>query len=142
MDKIIKNNPFFESVWSILESRQNVTVTVKGYSMGPFLRSERDSVTIAPLSALGRGVKKGDILFFINRTERGESYVMHRVIAVKDGVYTLRGDNNPLKMKEYCRLKDVKGVVVSCNRDGRVYLPKSLKWQLYRYAIYVYRLLR
>lgn len=139
MLKTIKNTDFFESVLSLLLDGQSVTIPVKGWSMGPFLRSEKDNVTIAPVESLGRDLKKGDIVLFIHHRLNGDIYVMHRIISINDDMYTLRGDNNPLNMKEYCRRGDIMGVIVSCRRDGKVYKPSSIKWRVYRWLILFYR---
>lgn len=139
MLRTINNRDFFNNVLSLLQDGQRVTIPVKGWSMGPFLRSDKDSVTIAPLDSLGRDLQCEDIVLFIHHRSGEDLYVMHRIISINDGVYTLRGDNNPLKMKEYCRKGDIMGVVVSCRRDGKIYTPRSLKWRVYRWLILFYR---
>lgn len=58
----------------------------KGTSMEPMLRQNRDLVVIeVPASRL----KKDDIALY----RRGENYVLHRVIDVKEDRYLIRGDN-------------------------------------------------
>ena len=58
----------------------------KGTSMEPMLRQNRDLVVIeVPASRL----KKYDVAFY----RRGESYVLHRVVDVKEDHYLIRGDN-------------------------------------------------
>ena len=58
----------------------------KGVSMEPMLRQNRDLVTIeVPVSRL----KKYDVALY----KRGDRYVLHRVIGVKEGFYLIRGDN-------------------------------------------------
>ncbi len=58
----------------------------KGTSMEPMLRQNRDLVVIeVPASRL----KKDDVAFY----RRGESYVLHRVVDVKEDRYLIRGDN-------------------------------------------------
>ena len=58
----------------------------KGTSMEPMLRQNRDLVTVkAPQARL----RKYDVALY----RRDDSYVLHRVIGVKDGYYRIRGDN-------------------------------------------------
>ena len=58
----------------------------KGTSMEPMLRQNRDLVIIeVPASRL----KKYDVALY----RRGESYVLHRVVDVKEDCYLIRGDN-------------------------------------------------
>lgn len=58
----------------------------RGVSMEPMLRQNRDLVTIeVPVSRL----QKYDVALY----KRDTSYVLHRVIDVKEGYYLIRGDN-------------------------------------------------
>lgn len=58
----------------------------RGRSMEPMLRQNRDLVIVqVPASRL----KKNDVALYKHR----ESYVLHRVIEVKDDHYRIRGDN-------------------------------------------------
>lgn len=59
----------------------------KGRSMLPLLRQNRDLVIIEPPK--GR-LKRRDIALF----KRGNDYVLHRVIKVRENDYVFRGDNN------------------------------------------------
>lgn len=67
--------------------------TVHGDSMMPLLRQNIDMVKIVPVS---NTLKKLDLPLYKRPT--GE-YVLHRIIAVKDGYYIICGDNRFLKEK-------------------------------------------
>ncbi|MDO4736491.1 MAG: hypothetical protein Q4B21_05700 [Bacteroidia bacterium] len=141
MNKVYKNNIFFNEIRSILLSGQSVTIPVKGYSMGPFLREERDNVTIAPLADKMPG--KGEIVLFSNKLKDGtENFIMHRIIKKQGDRFTLRGDNNPLKMKEYCSVNDILGIVTSCNRKGKHYTPDNFLWRGYALLKHIYLRIR
>ncbi|MBQ3703022.1 MAG: S24/S26 family peptidase [Oscillospiraceae bacterium] len=82
----------------------------KGTSMEPMLRQNRDLVVIeVPASRL----KKDDVAFY----RRGESYVLHRVIDVKEDRYLIRGDNT--YTLENVPEKAVLGVLTAFVRKGK-----------------------
>ena len=70
----------------ILTRDGKLVYRTKGVSMEPMLRQNRDLVVISvPSSRL----RKYDVALY----RRGGSYVLHRVIDVKDDGYLIRGDN-------------------------------------------------
>lgn len=69
--------------------REGVFVsTTVGISMVPMLRNRHDTIVIRPLAPSER-LHVGDVPLY----RAGERYVLHRVIAVHDGWYAIRGDN-------------------------------------------------
>ena len=70
----------------ILARDGTLVYKTRGVSMEPMLRQNRDLVIIqVPSSRL----QKYDVALY----RRGEKYVLHRVLAVRDGRYLIRGDN-------------------------------------------------
>ena len=59
---------------------------VRGVSMEPMLRQNRDLVILRPPAAR---LKKYDVALY----RRGGDYVLHRVIGTEQGRYRIRGDN-------------------------------------------------
>ena len=59
----------------------------RGVSMRPLLKENRDLVTIRPFD--GR-LKKYDVPLY---RRRGNRYTLHRIIAVRENDYVIRGDN-------------------------------------------------
>ena len=57
-----------------------------GISMQPLLKTHRDSVVIKPKK---ERLKRLDVALY----KRGDAYVLHRVLEVKDWGYIIRGDN-------------------------------------------------
>ena len=57
-----------------------------GVSMLPLLKNRRDTVVV---QAKTERLKPLDVALY----KRGDAYVLHRVIAVKEGGYIIRGDN-------------------------------------------------
>ncbi len=106
----------------------------KGVSMEPMLRQNRDIVVISvPSSRL----RKYDVALY----RRGRSYVLHRVIAVKDDGYLIRGDNT--FSLESVPDDAVIGVLTAFKRKGKdfdVNHPAYRRYVRFWHAIYPLRL--
>lgn len=71
-----------------IRAGREITITVRGNSMSPFLHDSRDQAVLA--SAEGRCIRRGDIVFY--QRDSGQ-FVMHRVYDVRaDGVMRFAGD--------------------------------------------------
>lgn len=66
-----------ETIEELLSSGGEIVLTVTGTSMVPFLRPERDAVTIERADSF----KKGDIVLYVRPNE---AFVLHRIVAVED----------------------------------------------------------
>lgn len=101
---------------------------VRGVSMYPMLRYRRDPVLIHPL----RGeLKRYDVAVY----DRGDGYVIHRILEVRPDCYVFRGDN--CIGKEIVPKSLVLGVVVGFWRvprhggDGRFISVQDRFYRLY-----------
>jgi len=105
----------------------------RGVSMEPMLRQNRDLVVIrVPASRL----KKYDVALY----RRGDAHVLHRVVAVRDDHYLIRGDNTYALE----RVPDaaVIGVLTGFQRKGRQHDVTEPGYRLYArfwHAIYPLR---
>lgn len=106
-----------------LLARDGVLVyKIRGVSMEPMLRQNRDLVTIrVPASRL----KKYDVALY----KRGDSYVLHRVIGVADDHYLICGDNT--YVLEHVPDSAVIGVLTAFKRKGREHSVTEPGYQLY-----------
>lgn len=97
--------------------------TVTGNSMYPMLRSRRDTIVVRPCAGrLGRY----DVALY----KRGEKYVLHRVLEVRQDDYVIRGDN--CLAKEYGITDgDVLGVLTAFHRDEHPVSLESIWYKLY-----------
>ena len=112
MDKLVINNDeFFGKVISLLEEGKEVTIPVKGFSMLPFIRGEKDLVV---LEKPGRDLSVDDIVLF----RYGGHYVMHRIISVEGETYVIMGDGVPQNTEKVTR-SDIYGLVKRILRNGR-----------------------
>ena len=107
----------------------------RGYSMKPLFSHHRDVVVISPPDG---ELKKYDVALY----PMGESdYILHRVIAVRESCYVIRGDNT--YVKEYVPKDKVIGVLTEFTRAGKHRTCKDLSYRIYsRFwcAIYPIRL--
>lgn len=109
------------------KGKQSVTFVVRGYSMRPFLEDRRDKVILTP----PRTPRIGDVVL----AAVGEKlYALHRVIKIENGKYTMRGDGNPLSMKEQFRETDIIGIAQAFIRKGKVVSTSGIKWRAYSFT--------
>lgn len=124
--KQIENHIFMQEIHRMFnqQNRKSVTFVVKGVSMNPFLESGRDKVVLAP----PRTPKIGDVVL---AEVKKETYALHRVIKIENGTFTMRGDGNPLWMKETFTEKDIVGIADAFIRKGKQVSTSSRKWRCY-----------
>ena len=95
----------------------------RGYSMKPLLSHRRDVVVILPPDG---ELKKYDVALY----PMGESdYILHRVIAVREDCYVIRGDNT--YVKEYVPKDKVIGVLTEYTRAGKHHTCRDLSYRIY-----------
>ncbi len=106
-----------------MDSGAEAQLTVVGTSMQPLFKDGRDSVYLQrPKNA----PKKGDILFYRRKDGR---YVLHRIVAEKQGAYLCCGDN---QYRKECVLPgQIIAVVTGFVRSGREYTLREAGYRLY-----------
>ena len=134
---MVGDDLFFAMIGDLLSEGKEVLMTPKGFSMLPFIHSDRDSVTLERVSG---PLSVGDIVLFRYKGK----YIMHRIYAIgKDGI-TLMGDGN-LNVMEHCTASDVIGIVTGLTKgNGRRIKPgKARVWRtlkpLRRWLLAIYR---
>ena len=105
-------------------NKKSVTFVVKGVSMHPFLESGRDKVVLVP----PRIPRVGDVVL---AEIRKETYALHRVIKIEGDTYIMRGDGNPLWMKEHFIKENIVGIADAFIRKGKLVHTSSRKWRWY-----------
>lgn len=118
-----------------LERKGKLTYICVGVSMLPLLRQRKDIITIEKKQ--GR-CKKYDVALY--KRPNG-SYVLHRVVEVREKDYVILGDN--CVNKEYgITDENILGVMTSFVRGSREYSVNNRLYRLYSklwYAIYPMR---
>lgn len=121
--RVIPNALLFASVEEIIAEGKSVDITVKGFSMRPFLRDGRDAVTISPIGA--EELRVGMVVLFRYRN----AHVLHRIRAIRDGRLTIEGDGN-YRLCEEAAVEDVVGYVSSVTLGGGATLSYgSARWR-------------
>lgn len=122
---VIDTGVLFGLISEQLEAGRDVSFTVTGMSMWPFLCSKRDQVTIRRCS--GEEVKKGDVVLL---QVSDDQYLLHRITDTCNTEFETTGDGNCFRdgqfPGEYIRAK-----VVRICRKGKEEDPLSRKWKLY-----------
>ncbi|HZJ75602.1 MAG TPA: nucleotidyltransferase family protein, partial [Clostridia bacterium] len=107
-----------------LESGKEFTLPVTGTSMLPLLVEKRDSII---LKKAAPPLQKGDLPLY---RRADSSFVLHRIVRVKDGKYIMSGDNQFIS--EYGITDDmIIGVVTKIIRNGKEFSVRSLPYMLY-----------
>ena len=96
----------------------------KGKSMWPMIKSKQDVVDIVPVS---HTLKKYDLALYYRPSEN--RCVLHRILAVKDGIYIFYGDN--CWEREVVPFEYVMGVAAKFYKNGNWISVKNRKYQLY-----------
>ena len=106
-----------------LERSGTLVFTNKGRSMMPLLRENRDLMVIEKKGP--ERCKKYDAVLF----KRGERYVLHRILKVREQDYYVVGDN--CRKGGYVRDSQILGVLKQVVRDGRTISPEDPDYQRY-----------
>ena len=121
----VNNHLFMQEITRVFgQGKKSVTFVVRGFSMRPFLEDGRDKVILAP----PREPKIGDVVL---AEVKKETYALHRVIKKENGVYTMRGDGNPLWMTEQFTQEKIVGIANGFIRKGKEVSTSSRKWRYY-----------
>ncbi|MGN0202447.1 MAG: S24/S26 family peptidase [Candidatus Cryptobacteroides sp.] len=112
MDRMtLENAAFFATVEEMIAQGKSVSITPKGNSMMPFIRSGMDSVLLSPLR---EEPKVGDIVLF----RLSGRHILHRLSSVDGDRLTAMGDGN-IRGEEHFRRSDLIAVVTGIRRKGR-----------------------
>ncbi|GAB6975630.1 peptidase S41 [Prevotella falsenii] len=122
-----ENAVFLPEIVKILNEGHTVTLTLRGYSMRPFLENCRDKALLVKPSTIAIG---DPVLAEITP----KHFVLHRIVAINGESVTLLGDGNLLT--EHCQKKDIVGAVIGFYRKGRTTLDRTdgRKWRCYSYV--------
>lgn len=116
-----------------LSESGKIVSSISGFSMYPLLKNQRDTVTVETIS---RKIKKYDVLLY----RRNEKYILHRVIAVKNSGYIIRGDNCFFTETDITD-GNILGIMTAFCRNGRIHSADEFSYKLYsRIWVFIYPL--
>ena len=116
-----------------LEQNGEMTYTNRGISMLPLLKQGRDLFTIRRKGA--ERCQKYDVVLY---RRPPESYVLHRIVAVRPDDYILLGDNC-LNKETGITDRDIIGVMTGYVRKGKAHSTDDFGYMLYsRWIVLTY----
>lgn len=131
------NDMLFNEISALLADGKDVTVTVKGRSMQPFLVGGRDRVTLRRCGP--ESIRSGSIV--LTRENDSGRVVLHRVVKRIGDKLILQGDGNRIQT-ETTSVNAVAGIAVSFVRNGKIRSTLSLSWRLYSLFMLTFMALR
>jgi hypothetical protein len=121
----LRNDIFFAEVERMISEGQSVTISVKGFSMRPMMRSDKDKVILTAHS--DNDIKQSAVMLF-----RHKGYhIMHRIIDIKENNITFAGDGNYRKTEQATKDDIVAQVTAIIRPSGRVISLDSWRWRIY-----------
>lgn len=119
-----------EHIEQLLRDERLLVSTTVGISMWPMLRNRRDTIVVRPLRPHARLAVGDAPLYTTEDPTRGKRYVLHRVVDVHDGWYSIRGDN--CLLTEHVRDDQILGRLEEFYRGSRhVVVDSSHAYRLY-----------
>ena len=119
----LSNELFFAEVEQLISQGENVTITIKGNSMRPWLQNSKHKVIVRPLA--DSILQCGDIALFRYKGK----HILHRVVKIENDKITFSGDGN-IGIKEQASKDDVIALVESIiTPSGRVIECNSNEWK-------------
>lgn len=108
----------------LTEEGKNVSLTISGNSMSPYLIHERDQVFFEKPKV---PLKRGDIVFF--QREDGQ-YIMHRICKAKREGYYIVGDAQT-EIEGPISEEQIFGVVTKVRRKGKLEQSGDFWWDFF-----------
>lgn len=124
MNKIVSMEDLIPLMKEQIKNNGEVTFTPKGNSMLPLLRNNKDTVTLCKAEF---PLKKYDVPLYVR--ENGK-YVLHRVVAIENDSYVMRGDNQFIN-EPGIREEQIIGIIHSFTRKNKRYDCNSIAYRLY-----------
>ncbi len=123
--KMTESKALFSFVEETVNNGGSVKIKIAGFSMYPLVTSRRDSVLLTKAET----VKKGDVPLI--KREDG-SFVLHRVVGIKNGYFMLRGDYEQ-KIEYPVKSSQVVAVAKGFYRNEKYIDCDSLLYKLYSF---------
>lgn len=124
MVKTVSNSLFFSWVEEEIAKGNEVRFKLKGVSMSPLIRNEKDDVILAPCKT--EELKPMDVVLFRYKGR----HLLHRIIRRDGDRLWIQGDGSFVAI-EQCTVHDVVGKVAwICRPSGKLISVNSRQWRL------------
>lgn len=125
--KIVDTNTYMSVFRELLSEGREVSLTITGSSMSPFIVHGRDAILITPPDGTW---KKGDMAFF--QRDNGQ-YVMHRICRIEDdGNCFFIGDAQQI-IEGSVRPEQIFGKITAVRRKGKWIQAGSFWWEFFEH---------
>lgn len=132
----IPNDAFFNLVEDEISNGRKVQFRIKGDSMSPLLRDNKDDIVLYP--CVGDELSPMDIVLFRYKGK----YLLHRIIRREGNRLYIQGDGSYIA-KEECFIDDVIGKVQMIVRpSGKIISVNSWQWRWLSYIWLKIRIIR
>lgn len=121
----LRNDIFFAEVERRINDGQSVTIPVKGFSMRPMMRSEKDKVIVVRHTE--KDIKHRAVMLF----RHNGHHIMHRIITIDGNDITFAGDGNYRKTEQVTKDDIVAQVTAIIRPSGRTISLDSRRWRIY-----------
>ena len=109
----------------LLEQEGYLVYTNVGVSMMPLLRQHRDIIEIHRKDQNVRCARYDVVLY-----KRGNKYILHRVLRVREKDYVICGDHN-IRREYGVTDNQIIGIMTRVIRDGKSIYPTDWKYKMY-----------
>ena len=118
-----------KTIEEYINENGSLVYTNVGVSMMPLLRQGKDVFTIRKKGQ--ERCKVGDVVLY---KRPPSSYVLHRIIEVKDDSYVIMGDN--CVSKEYgIKDSDIIGIMTDYSRNGKNHTVDEMGYKAYSFTV-------
>lgn len=118
-----------KTIEEYINENGSLVYTNVGISMMPLLRQGKDVFTIRKKGP--ERCKVGDVVLY---KRPPSSYVLHRIIEVKDDSYVIMGDN--CVSKEYgIKDSDIIGIMTDYSRNGKNHTVDEMGYKAYSFTV-------
>ena len=125
MLKTVSNSLFFSWVEEEIAKGNEVRFKLKGVSMSPLIRNEKDDVILVPCKS--EELKPMDVVLFRYKGR----HLLHRIIRREGDWLWIQGDGSFVAV-EQCKVQDVVGKVDRiCRPSGKIVSVDSRQWRWY-----------
>lgn len=122
--KTIDTVEYMSTLRELTEAGQEVSVTITGNSMSPFMVHHRDRICFKKPD---RPLKKGDMVFY--QRDNGQ-FIMHRILKVTEEGYDIVGDAQ-IDIERGIREDQIFAIVTKVYRKGKWIEPGDFWWEFF-----------
>ena len=122
--KTLDTVEYVSALRELTEAGQEVSLTITGNSMSPFMVHQRDRICFKKPD---RPLKKGDMVFY--QRDNGQ-FIMHRILKVTEEGYDIAGDAQ-IDIERGVRGDQIFAIVTKVCRKGKWIEPGDFWWDFF-----------